>query len=315
MNFAQSPEVLFPDEFNRPSFLMGPYDNAAMVRNFALARATGPAPEIDWAAYFGTGEFYTLTRNGREAIALALEDLDLAHDDEVLLATTSGGPYVSRCVTDGISRFCRWSWRRSECTRAIFLIHEFGFPARLPDDLLASGLPVIEDCAYALGSQNEAGTVGSLGEYVVYSFSKALPMPYGGLLKSRRPPVRSSQMSTPAQRELPRLIAHYLPGLAAACHRRREVFQQYRTLFAAEGLMPRFEPGPATAPYSFVVAWADQKKAEAMKPRINAAGITSSVFYGNGGYYLPNHQSLSDAAIEYIVANFMAAFRETSPGA
>ena len=26
----------------------------------------------------GTGGFYTLTRNGREAIALALEDLDLS---------------------------------------------------------------------------------------------------------------------------------------------------------------------------------------------------------------------------------------------
>jgi hypothetical protein len=310
MDFAQSPEVLFPDEFNRPRFLMGPYDNAAMVRNFALALANGPEPEIDWAAYFGPGDFCTLTRNGREAIAIALEDLDLAGDDEVLLATTSGGPYVSRCVTDAISRFCRWSWHHSDRTRAIFLIHEFGFPAQLSDALLASGLPVIEDCAYALGSQNEAGTVGRLGQYVIYSFSKALPMPYGGLLKSRRSPVRPTEMSAAAQRELPRLIAHYLPGLAASCQRRREVFRQYLSLLAADGFSPRFELGPAAAPYGFVVAMADQKKAEAMKPRINAAGITSSVFYGNGGYYLPNHQSLSDAAVEYIVANFLAAFRE-----
>src|SRR5437667_6187557 len=148
MRVLQSPEVLFPDEFNRPMFNMGPYDNAAMARNVEIVRAIEQAPEIDWTTYFGHGVCFTLTRNGREAISLALEDLGLAADDEVLIETTSGGPYVSRCVTDGISRFCRWSRRQSEHTRAIFLIHEFGFPARMSDELTGSGLPIIEDCAY-----------------------------------------------------------------------------------------------------------------------------------------------------------------------
>ena len=135
-------------------------------------------------------------------------------------------------------------------------------------------------------------------------------MPYGGLLKAKGPPASPSRLSAAARHELPRLLAHYLDELAPACCRRREIFAQYRARFAVEGFQPLFESGAAVAPYSFVVALADQPKAEAMKPRLNAAGITSSVFYGNGGYFLPNHQSLSDAALDYIVANFLAAFHE-----
>jgi perosamine synthetase len=161
---------------------MGPYDNAAMAQNFEMARSTDRAPDIDWPRYLGAGNYFTLTLNGREAISLAIADLGVAADDEILIVTTSGSSYVSGCVTQMISRYCRWSRHRSERTRAIFVIHEFGFPARLDDDLLESGLPIIEDCAYALGSQNEYGTVGRRGEYVIYSFAKAFPMAYGGLL-------------------------------------------------------------------------------------------------------------------------------------
>src|SRR6266478_6619666 len=102
MRFIQPPEVLFADEFNRPIFRMGPYDNAAMAENFELAR-TERMPEIDWQQYFGVGGAFTLTRNGREAICLAVAHLGLAQDDEILIETTSGSSYVSSCVTDHIS--------------------------------------------------------------------------------------------------------------------------------------------------------------------------------------------------------------------
>lgn len=308
--FRQPSEVLFADEFCRPSFQMGPYDNAALARNLELATAAGGAPVIDWLRYFGTGGSFTVTANGREAIAFAVADLGLAGDDEILIVTTSGSSYVSGCVTSAVSRYCRWSRERSKRTRAVLLIHEFGFPARLPPELTEAGLPIIEDCAYALGSQNQSGTVGNIGDYVVWSFSKAFPMAYGGLLKSPCPPAKSTALSEIARRHLPRLVAHYLGTLDAACRRRCAFFEQYRWRFAAAGLLPLFVPSPGTVPHSFVVALPDQAKAEAIKPRLQAAGIFSSVFYGGGGYFLPNHQSLSEAAIDYIVANFVAALRE-----
>jgi hypothetical protein len=136
---------------------------------------------------------------------------------------------------------------------------------------------------------------------VIYSFSKAFPMPYGGLLKSRRPTIHASALSAAAQDQLPRLVAYYLSNL-----------DQYKERFAAEGFRPLFEPGPGVVPHSFIVAMPDQKTAEAMKPQLRSAGINSSVFYGGGGYFLPNHQSLSKAAIDYIVAHFVTAFNRAA---
>jgi hypothetical protein len=147
---------------------------------------------------------------------------------------------------------------------------------------------------------------------VIYSFSKAFPMPYGGLLKSRRPTIHASALSAAAQDQLPRLVAYYLSNLAAAGCLRCEFFDQYKERFAAEGFRPLFEPGPGVVPHSFIVAMPDQKTAEAMKPQLRSAGINSSVFYGGGGYFLPNHQSLSKAAIDYIVAHFVTAFNRAA---
>lgn len=305
-NSLQPPEVLFADEYNRPVFNMGPYDNAAMAQNFEIAAAAGPVPETDWAKYFGAAASFVLTRNGREAICLAVADLRLARDDEILIETTSGSSYVSGCVTDSIGKYCRWSRQLGGRTRAVLLIYEFGFPGCLSPAAAATGLPVIEDCAYAAGSQNPQGTLGALGDYVVYSFSKALPLPYGGLLKSRRPVSGVSALSEQARQDLPRLLAHHLPRLAAACQRRRELYDLYRARFAVAGLSPLFEPGAAAVPHAFVAAVADRKQAEAIKPLLRAAGIISSVFY-DGGYFLPNHQSLSAAAIDYIAAHFLTA--------
>lgn len=301
------PEVLFADVYNRPVFQMGPFDAAALARNLELVRSR-EATAADWPAAFGPEGAYTVTASGREAIVLALEDLGLAGDDEVMIITTSGGPYISACVTEMIERTCRWSRTLGPRTRALFLIHEFGFPAVLPPAAAASGLPVIEDCAYGLGTTGPDGPAGRRGDYVVWSFSKAFPIPYGGLLRSPRPIVGRSGLSEQARRELPILAGHYLAGAEAAFARRRDVFELYRARFAAEGLAPLFDPAPGVTPHSFVVAMDDQQRAEAMKPKLQAAGVISSVFYGGGGYFLPNHQGLSEAAVDYIAAQFMAAY-------
>jgi dTDP-4-amino-4,6-dideoxygalactose transaminase len=303
-------EVLFADEYNRPVFQMGPFDAAALAENFEIIRSRTDPLSLDWETWFGPAGVFTMTRNGREAIDLTLEDLDLAPDDEILIVTTSGGPYVSRCVTDSIARRCRWSRRLGPMTRAIFMIHEFGFPAALPAELVDSGLPIIEDCAYAFGSTAPEGPTGRLGDYVIFSFSKSMPLPYGGLLKSRHRLRSGSTLSGRAQRETPILLEHHLAAIPAAVERRRAVYELYRERFAEEGLRPLFDLKPGVAPHSFLVFLPDEAKAAAMRPRLHGAGVISSVFYGGGGYFLPNHQRLSEAAVDYIVTHFVAALRE-----
>ncbi|MBS0363051.1 MAG: DegT/DnrJ/EryC1/StrS aminotransferase family protein [Proteobacteria bacterium] len=308
----QSPEALFPDEFKRPTLGMGPFEAPALQRNLDIVRAAPAGHQMDWSRWFGAGEAFTLTLSGREAIGFALDDLALPRDAEVLIVTTTGGPYISACVTETIEARCRWSRTPGPATRAILVIHEFGFPAALPPELTAMGLPIIEDVAYALGSQTPDGRVGRMGDYIVYSFPKSMPLSFGGLLKSPRPVAGVGTLSDQARRELPILVDHYMGGIEAAYARRRELYGLYTERFADVGFSPLLRLEPGIVPHAFIIALPDQARATAMKPRLHEVGVISSVYYGGGGYFLPNHQELSDAAVEYIVANFAAVHEATA---
>lgn len=264
---------------------------------------------IDWWPSFGTPDsHYTATRSGTEAIALALHALNLSAGDEVLIVTTSGSPYISRCVTDEIERCCRWARTAGSATRAIFVIHEFGFPARLAEGLAGSGLPIIEDCAYGFGSVLDGRKTGELGDYVIYSLSKIFPLPFGGLLKSRNEiPAVKVQLSPSGRRFMEVNAAYFMTTTADAHVLRRRNFETYRSFFQGLGLAPLFEPNAGVVPHAFVVRFEDEEMAARIRPWMNRAGIESSVFYGGGGYYMPNHQNMGPAAIEYVCRNFERA--------
>src|SRR5262249_50961410 len=124
--------------------------------------------------------------NGRTALALALAEIAPGKDDEILIVTTTGSPYISGCVTREIEKLCRWARKPSAATRAVLVIHEFGYPAGLPSGLDPK-IPVIEDCAWAFGVDFPALQVGARGDFAIYSLPKALPMPFGGLLRAKKP--------------------------------------------------------------------------------------------------------------------------------
>ena len=151
---------------------MGPYDATALAHNAAIAAQTG-ATEIDWREWFSGSGSPTLTLNGREAIDLALGELDLVRSNDILIVTTSGSPYISNCVTRAIERRCAWSREAEPRTRAIFLIHEFRLPGAAVAGTRRTGLPFIEDCATRTTNLAD-GSTGSQG-VAIWSFSKAFP--------------------------------------------------------------------------------------------------------------------------------------------
>jgi dTDP-4-amino-4,6-dideoxygalactose transaminase len=71
-------------------------------------------------------------------------------------------------------------------TRAIIVPHLFGLPADL-DALLRLGIPLIEDCAQAIGAAYRARPVGSFGTVSILSFyaTKLVTTGEGGMLLSR----------------------------------------------------------------------------------------------------------------------------------
>ena len=75
-------------------------------------------------------------------------------------------------------------------TRAIMVVHYAGLPVRLAEILAigaAHGLPVIEDCAHALGARYAGQPIGTLGDFGIYSLQaiKHMTTGDGGVLTMR----------------------------------------------------------------------------------------------------------------------------------
>jgi perosamine synthetase len=104
--------------------------------------------------------------------------------------------------------------RVSARTKAVLLIHFFGFPQpavevrQFCDEF---GLTLIEDCAHALFSSAGAELLGQTGDYSIFSFQKSLPVPDGGALVSRtldgRYPLTAPSVLTTAHGLALRLLA------------------------------------------------------------------------------------------------------------
>jgi len=75
--------------------------------------------------------------------------------------------------------------RIKKSTKAIILPHQFGLPADI-DEILSLGIPVIEDCAQAIGAIYKGKKAGSFGRLSCFSFyaTKVLSTGEGGMVVS-----------------------------------------------------------------------------------------------------------------------------------
>jgi perosamine synthetase len=137
------------------------------------------------------------TYRGRSAIALACRLLGIGPGHEVLVPAYNCGTELDAVLYSGahivgyqVSRQCEIDLqdligRRSSRTRAVYLIHYFGWEQPMADlrrwcddqDLL-----LIEDCALALFSKGCSGAIGRTGDAAIFSLPKTLGFYHGGLL-------------------------------------------------------------------------------------------------------------------------------------
>jgi dTDP-4-amino-4,6-dideoxygalactose transaminase len=91
------------------------------------------------------------------------------------------------------------SSRITSKTKAIYVIHYFGFPlpiAGLKGLCERSGLYLIEDCALSLFSSSNDLKLGTIGDLAVFSFPKTLPVPDGGALLINNPNLDAGDWPT-----------------------------------------------------------------------------------------------------------------------
>lgn len=305
-------ECLHALKYLNPSYHMSPFDTRYLQENLNWQKGPEMAPG-DFRKDLGEGDFF-YSHNGREAIHWALKDLNLQSEDEIWILTSSGGPYISGCVTGEVQKFCQWSLEQTAKTKAVFVIHDFGIRNPSMEKAYQAGLPVIEDCAYALGTCEVNGKpLGARADYAIYSFSKAFPLQFGGLLRARRDLSHKpeSTLSAEGLSFLKKSLSHYWPQRQAAFAKRKELFGQFARSLAEAGFQPKYKiSDDLTVPYAFVVEMKDQRIAEKMRPLVNEAGIESSVYFGCGGYFLPLHQGLNPSDVAYICSNFIRIYKD-----
>lgn len=133
--------------------------------------------------------------SGTAALGLALAALRAGKGDEILLPAygcaaltdavrfAGATPVLSDVGTDLALSPIEGRRRLSRRTAAIVVVHPFGLPVDL-DPFLEWGLPVVEDCAQALGAFYRGRPVGSFGTVSVFSFyaTKMVAAGEGGIL-------------------------------------------------------------------------------------------------------------------------------------
>lgn len=77
-------------------------------------------------------------------------------------------------------------------TKAIVVVHYAGYPVRLAEIRAIAdehGIPLIEDCAHALGATYDGKAVGTIGDFGIFSFQaiKHMPTVDGGILTTANP--------------------------------------------------------------------------------------------------------------------------------
>lgn len=140
--------------------------------------------------------FAIAVNSGTSALHLSLISLNVGRGDEVILPAYTASDILNPIfylgaipvlVDIGKNGFnidiLQIRNKISPKTKAIIIPHTFGFPAKI-DEIKKYKIPVIEDCAQALGSYYQKKPVGSFGDISIFSFytTKMIATGQGGMV-------------------------------------------------------------------------------------------------------------------------------------
>jgi len=290
--------IINPDSYLLPAYRISPFRTEDISNNNKLSYKHS----ID--DYFKDRfqqENFSYFSNGRAAINEALTNYELHIDDVVSILTTSGNLYISGCVTAEIEKFCKWDRKVSEKTKVIFVNHEFGYPYHNLSALKEYGLPIIEDCAHSFYSKDKYNNIGTVGDFVIYSFPKMFPIQIGALLVSNVQTENRDHLDKETLQYIKKVLSHYITQKDAIIKRRIENYKKLKKELADFGFTERFELKEGIVPgvYLFNV---NNKNIDLDKLKIYLwkHGIQCSVFYGERAFFIPVHQNLEEEDILYF---------------
>ena len=238
---------------------------------------------------------YVYTKNGREAINLALRALSLNREDEVAIFTTSGNFYISSCVTKEIEKFCGWKRQVNKNTKAILINHEFGFILNSSSlrEIKKYNLPIIEDFAHSFNSKVEA----TVGDFLIYSLSKFFPVQVGGVCVYAKNWKIKSKVDSPFDQFL--LCNTAFDKVEVFSKKRIKNYLYLAGLFSKINMLSYFElddnvPGVFLFKADGIIDLAK------LKIYMQNNGVESGVFYGVNAYFIPCHHNLEIEDLDFF---------------
>ena len=299
-----------------------PWINLADIRAVARVLRGGQIAQGDEIAAFERemGDFLDMppgvaVSSGTAALHLALLGLGIGRGDEVILpsyvcvAPLHAVEYVG--ATPRMADIEPTSFniepsdvrrRITRRTRAIIVPHLFGLPADL-DELLHLGIPIIEDCAQAIGARYRNRPVGTFGALSILSFyaTKLFTTGEGGMIigpdrrllarirdlrdydERRQHATRFNYKLTDFQAALGRSQLRRLPAMLA---RRSALAERYRRHWAALPIrVPMVDDRRTHAYHRFVISC--PIAATRVARRLSAMGVTA-----RPPIFLPIHRTL-----------------------
>ena len=292
--------VINPDQFLLPTYRLCPFKTDYVASNSLL-------PDDDFAVSYFNNKFgegnWLYTFNGREAIQLALETYQLEPTDLVTILTTSQNFYISSCVTKTIEKFCRWNRELLPETKLIVVNHEFGFVHQQMEELVATGIPIIEDCCTTFFSQDSNNTIGKYGDFSTYSLTKFFPIQIGGILVNNKgiSKINTSSLNSQQTQYIQNTISNQLKNNQIQLDERKKNYDYLLELLSPLGFTARFENTELTVPYVLVLKNNGViNDLNELKIFLTNNGIQSSVFYGEDAFFIPCHQNLEDLDLSYF---------------
>jgi hypothetical protein len=292
--------VLEPDKELLPDYKISPFYTGDLVKNKNL-------PESDICDLFFKERFkdrdYIYTQSGREAINKALLYFDLNKNDCVTILTTTGNFYISSCVTKEIEKFCTWSRIIEENTKIILVNHEFGYPYKELLKLREYSLPIIEDCAHSFFTKDNEGAIGTVGDFVIYSFPKMFPLQIGGLLVSNllNGIEKSNRIDEVKLKYIKKVLTHHLKSDEKIINKRIFNYNYLKDKFMSLDLTERFQLNHGIVPGVFMFQTNGQNiDLPELKKYYYAHGVQCSVFFGEESFFIPVHQSLDEQDLDYF---------------
>ncbi len=284
-----------------PDYKICPFSNNDLLTNRLLPKSN----KIDdfFSSRFPQKK-YIYTSTGREAIYLALESYKLQANDVVTIITTTDNYYISGCVTNEIEKFCKWSRVIEQNTKLLFVNHEFGYPYEELLELKKYQLPIIEDCAHSFFSSDKKNIIGTVGDYVIYSFPKIFPIQIGGLLvnNANNELLKKSVLGESECKYIKNVLSYYIQSKDEIIDKRLHNYLYLSTKFKELGFTERFELTDDIVPGVFMFQKGSHKiELPEFKKYFYAHGIQCSVFYGEESFFLPVHQALNEDDLDYFI--------------